>query len=317
MLIRVIRAASMPQAMALIRQQLGPDAVLLSSRRVGEGVEVTAGAEPDPDDEPLLIAPLSAPPPPPPLVHVSADAAAIAFHNLPPSLAQRLAAGPLEETLAASLRFAPLPDGIARPLLLAGPSGAGKTLTCAKLAARRLLGGGSAPLVITTDGERAGAAEQLAAFTRVLGATLAVAPTPGAAVKALARRAEGQPALIDTSGLDPFLPDSARALSAIIAATDATVALVLPAGLDAAEASDLARAFAALGATHLVPTRLDAARRLGAVLAAARAAGLTLAEAGTGPQAASDLVILDPAWLAQRLRRRSHHEHLAAQGSPP
>jgi hypothetical protein len=58
-------------------------------------------------------------------------------------------------------------------------------------------------------------------------------------------------------------------------------ALVLPAGLDAEEAAETARAFQLLGCRHLVPTRLDAARRLGGVLAAADA-GLAFTEAGIG-----------------------------------
>ncbi len=313
----------MAEAMARLRDELGDDAVLLSNRRVAGGVEVTAGLEHEDEDEPLLISPHASAPeaalPPaaaPPAPLPSPDAAAIAFHNLPAALARRLGNGPLDATLEASLRFAKLPDGVARPLLLAGPPGAGKTLTCVKLAARRVLGGGSAPLVITADAERAGAAEQLAAFTRVLGATLAVATSPSAAVKALAHRQPGQPALIDTAGLDPFAPGGARALASLVGATGAAVALVLPAGLDAAEAVDLALAFAALGATHLVPTRLDAARRLGAVLAAAAAGGLALAEAGVGPLAEGDLVTLDPIWLAGRLRRRCHHD-VSLLGSSP
>lgn len=318
MRIRVIRAATMSEAMARLREELGPDAVLLSSRRVAGGVEVTAGLEPEEAEEPLLITPFTpaaaaprpvpaAPPPLPP------DAAALAFHNLPAALAARLGAGPLEATLEASLRFTKLPDGVGRPLLLVGPPGAGKTLTCAKLAARRVLAGEAPPLVITADGERAGAAEQLAAFTRVLGATLAVAPSPAAALKALARRPPGGAALIDTPGIDPFAAAQARQLAELITLTGAAVALVLPAGLDPAEASDLARAFAAMGATHLLPTRLDAARRLGAVLAAAAAAGLALTEAGTGPDVADGLTPLDPAWLAARLRRRCH---APLEGSP-
>jgi flagellar biosynthesis protein FlhF len=311
MRLRIIRAATMPEAMARLREELGPDAVLLSTRRVAGGVEVTAGQEPEDAEEPLLIAP--AMPAPPPLPAPSPDAAALAFHNLPPALAARLGGHALEASLEASLRFARLPDGTARPLLLCGPPGAGKTLTCAKLAARRVLAGATPPLVVTTDGERAGATEQLAAFTRVLGATLAVAPSTAAAVKALARRTPAGAALIDTPGLDPFAPAQARRLADLVQATGAAVALVLPAGLDAAEAADIARAFAALGATHLVPTRLDAARRLGAVLAAAAAANLALSEAGTGPEVAEGLMPLDTAWLAARLRRRCH----LPEGSDP
>ncbi len=292
MRLRVFHAPRMAEAMALVRAELGAEAVILDSRRTARGVEVTAALEPA---EPILIppAPLLAAAPAPPRPNV------LARHNLPPALAARLGQGRLAERLAEVLAFAPLPDGVARPLLLAGPPGAGKTLSCAKLAARAVLGG-AAPLVVTTDDARAGATEQLAAFTRLLGLNLAVAPGPAALVKALAHRTAGQPALIDSAGCDPFDPAQAEALLLLARAVGATIVAVLPAGLDAGEAADLARAFATLGARHLLPTRLDVARRLGGVLAAA-ASGLALTEAGTGPGAADGLTPLTPDWLARRL----------------
>ena len=77
--------------------------------------------------------------------------------------------------------------------------------------------------------------------------------------------------------------------------------LVLPAGLDVAEATEIARAYAALGARCMIATRLDQARRLGSVLAAAEAGPLALSEAGVGPNVANDLVPITPDWLATRL----------------
>jgi flagellar biosynthesis protein FlhF len=286
MRLKLFHASRIAEAMAQIRAELGEEAVILETRRTRSGVEVTAALEPA---EPLLILPSP----------VAARAAPLARHNLPPALAARLAEGALADRLAEAIGFAPLPEAAGRPLLLAGPPGGGKTLSCAKLAARAVLGGGE-PLVVTTDGARAGAAEQLAAFTRVLGLTLAVAPQPGTLVKALARRRPGQAALIDTAGCDPFDPAAAAALHGLARAADAAIILVLPAGLDADEATDLARGFAALGARHLLPTRLDGARRLGGVLAAA-AAGLALTEAGIGPGATEGLARIDAAWLAARL----------------
>jgi flagellar biosynthesis protein FlhF len=298
MRLRVFHAPRMAEAMAQIRAELGEEAVILESRRTARGIEVTAALDPA---EPLLILP-DAPGPAPPLAAV-APPPALARHNLPASLLARLGGGregaALPDRLADTLGFAPLPDAAARPLLLAGPPGAGKTLSCAKLAARAMLGG-AAPLVVTTDGARAGAVEQLAAFTRVLGLPLAVAPQPGTLVKALARRTPGQPVLIDTAGCDPFDPAQAETLLSLARAAGACILAVLPAGLDSCEAAELGRAFAALGARHLLPTRLDAARRLGGVLAAA-AAGLALTEAGTGPGAADGLTPLTPDWLARRL----------------
>jgi flagellar biosynthesis protein FlhF len=321
MRIRVLKAASMPEAIARLREELGPDAALLSSRPVAGGVEVTGGLDlPEEEELPVLIGARPRPPRRPARAARPADdgaAIALDFHRVPGALARRLCTAPLEASLEASLRFAPLPDGVARPLLLAGPPGAGKTLTCAKLAARRVLEGEEPPLVISADAERPAAADQLAAFTKLLGATLAVALTPAAAALAMESRSPGQPVLIDTAGCDPFDPAQARMIAQLIAVTGATVALVLPASTDAAEAADLARAFGALGATHLVATRLDASRRIGAVLAAAATAGLALAEAGTGSQAADGLTVMEPAWLAARLRQRSHIHVSAWEGVQP
>ena len=307
MRLKTFHAARMPDAMALLREELGAEAVILSTRRTAHGVEVTAALE---AEEPLLIHPAAAPAAP-------APAGPLGFHNAPPGLAAALARGPLDQALAGALGFAPLPDGRDRPLMLVGPPGAGKTLTCAKIAARLVLAG-APPVIATTDGQRAGATAQLAAFTSVLGLTLAVAQSPAALGKALARRGPGQPALVDSAGCDPFDARQVVALYALASAAQADLVLVLPAGLDAAEAADLARAFAALGARHLVPTRLDAARRLGAVLAAAEAGPLLLTEGGTGPDVVDGLETLTPAWLAARLASapRRGALHPAGEAAP-
>ena len=159
---------------------------------------------------------------------------------------------------------------------------------------------GVAPLMITADGSRAGATDQLAAFTRLLGLTLIVANHPLTLARALARRQDAAPVLIDAPGIDPFEPVQRDELIALAATAGACTVLVMPAGLDAAEAQEQAHAFGDAGATLMVATRMDLARRLGSVLAAADAGRLTLAEAGIGPGAADGLTPLTPALLARR-----------------
>lgn len=295
MRLRVFHGRTAAQALAAARAALGEDAVVLGTRRVGGIVEVTAALE---VAEPLLI------PPEPTPGAAPALPPALARHNIPPELAARLAGARLEAGLAAGLTFAALP--LERPLLLVGPPGAGKTLTCAKLAARATMAG-TPPLVVTADGARAGAVEQLAAFTRLLRLTLAVAAQPEVLAKSLQRRLPGQPAFLDGFGCDPFDPEQAQRLHRLIEAAGATPVLVLPAGLDPDEAGEIARAFHLLGARHLIATRIDVARRLGGILAAA-AAGLALSEAGVGPHVARGLRAITPEWLAARL--------VAPPGSP-
>ncbi|MBW4089670.1 MAG: hypothetical protein HIU82_00950 [Proteobacteria bacterium] len=304
----------MAAAMAQIRAELGPDALILSSRQVAEGVEVTAAIDPADEPPPLAARPHLAHPamaPPtvasptwatPTLVATGEPdrAAMLAWHGVPPTLRTALGTGALETALAAALRFAPLALGSdAAPLLLVGPPGAGKTLAVARLATRLVLAGAK-PRVITADGQRAGAAEQLAAFTRLLGLDLVAAATPAGLVRALARTQDGGPVLIDAPGLDAFDADQRALLAELIAIAGGDTALVLPAGLDTAEAEEQAQAHAEAGARTMIATRLDLARRLGGVLAAAGV--LALAEAGIGPGAADGLVPLTPALLAARLR---------------
>ena len=284
MRLKTFRASTVALAMAQVREDLGPEALILSTRRLPDGAEVTAALE-------------TLPPPLPDPARLDG----LRWHGVPATLAAVLATAPLEPALTHALRFGRVDTApYAPPILLAGPPGAGKTLTAARLATRFVLAG-HRPLVICADGQRAAAAEQLAAFTRLLELPLLVAPDPLTLARALARREAGAPVLIDTAGIDPFDPAAQAALAALAAAASATTALVLPAGLDPNEAADTASAFAAAGATLLVATRLDVTRRIGSVLAAAHAGGerrLALAEAGIGPGAADGLAPLTPALLA-------------------
>jgi flagellar biosynthesis protein FlhF len=294
MRLKLYRAASMADAMARVRAELGKDALILGTRRVADGIEVTAALEPSEPTPPP-------PPPPPSLTSDPARTAALGFHAVPTDLLAALDSGALDEALAKVLPFGTLPLAAGdRPLLLTGPPGAGKTLTAARLATRLVMAG-IPPMVLTADGRRAGATEQLAAFTRLLGINLTVACHPVTLGRALTRRPDGAPVLIDAFGCDPFDPAQVDELRALTTTAGATVALVLPAGLDAAEAADLAVAYAEAGASLLIVTRFDLSRRLGGVVAAAAAGRLPLTEAGIGPGAADGLVPLTPAVLAKRL----------------
>jgi flagellar biosynthesis protein FlhF len=290
MRLKLFRAPAMAQAMARVRAELGEDAMILATRRVGDGVEVTAALEPEDLTSPLELAD-------------PGRLAVLDFHGIPGALHAALRQGELATALANAIPFGTLPLG-GSPLLLVGPPGAGKTLTVARLATRLVMSG-VLPLVITADGKRAGATEQLAAFTKLLGISLIVACHPVTLGRALTRRQNAEPVMVDTPGCDAFDPAQMEELAALAATANAAMVLVLPAGLDPAEATDQARAYAAVGARLLVATRLDLVRRLGGILAAA-SVGLALTETGIGPGAADGLLPITPAWLAARLLTGSH-----------
>jgi flagellar biosynthesis protein FlhF len=295
MRLKLFRAPTIAAAMNQVRAAFGPDALILGTRHLSDGVEVTAALEPD--------GALQAAPDP-------ARLAALRFHGIPDTLHPALDHGSLEQALASSLSFVALPLwGADPPLLFVGPPGAGKTLTTVRLATRLVMAG-TPPMVITTDGQRAGATEQMAAFTRLLRINLVVANHPVTLARALTRRG-GEPTLIDGPGTDPFDPAAAADLRALAGSANATMTLVLPAGLDPAEATDLARAYAAIGARLLVITRLDLARRVGGAVAAAAAVPLPLTEVGIGPDAAGGLTPLTPAFLAARIMQTGVHSHAA------
>ena len=286
MRLKLFRAPTVTEAMAQVRAELGAEALILSTKPTADGVELTAALELSGEPEP----------PKPPSAPLTLD-----FHGIPGAILKRLQPWDLAGSLPNLVSFAPLPlrtDG--PPLLLAGPPGAGKTLSIARLATRLVMAG-TTPLVITADGRRAGAAEELASYTRLLGVDLIVASAAATLSRALERRRDGMPVLIDTSGINPLDPMELDFIPTFAGACGAHVVLVLPAGQDTMEAAEQAVAFARAGARWLLPTRLDQTRRLGSILTAAVAGALTLTEAGVSPRATDGLTPLTPAFLAERL----------------
>ncbi len=85
-----------------------------------------------------------------------------------------------------------------------GPTGAGKTTTIAKLAARWCMQHGSQDLaLVSTDGYRIGAREQLMTYARILGAPMHAANSGQELGRVLQRLKSKKLILIDTAGMGP------------------------------------------------------------------------------------------------------------------
>ena len=128
-------------------------------------------------------------------------------------------------------------------------------------------------MVITADGKRAGATEQLAAFTRLLGISLIVACHPVTLGRALTRRAEQRAGAGRYAGLRSVRPRPDGGTDR--AGRDrrrAPWCWCCPPASTLPKPPTRRSAYVAAGARLLVATRLDLARRLGGILAAAGSA---------------------------------------------
>jgi flagellar biosynthesis protein FlhF len=311
MQLRRFTAATMAEAMALVRRALGDEAVILATDTAPDGATVVTAAL-DAPHEPWKAETAATLPDGTRLDCAETVQEAVAGHGLPSRLAETLLAAALGSgtddphdalagALEACIAFAPLGDAAPeKPLMLVGAPGAGKTLTAAKLATRAVLA--RLPVrVLTTDLMRAGAVEQLAAFTRILQVPLETIDSERQLTLALAGRDPAQLVIVDTAGINPYLAGDRDALAGLIGAAAAEPVLVLPAGGDLFDAVDTADIFHDLGCRRLIATRVDMARRLGSFLAVAEGSRLALAEAGIGPSVAEGLVPLGPDTLARLL----------------
>lgn len=304
-------APSMAEAMHMIRQELGDDAIIVSTQRAanGRGVRITAALEPTDVEEAIgeMIAGAARTP------AAEVVRQALIEHGVPIRLVERLVnavhANGTDDSLnacvgalEAGFSFAPLPDhGAPRPFMLIGPPGGGKSMGVAKLAARSALRQHRVA-VITCDSVRAGASEQLAAFTRILQIELVAVRSPEALRRAIeGTRKTHDIIFIDSPGLNPFKLTDMEFLASLIEASDAEPILVLAAGSDPIEASEIGETFGGVGATRLFATRLDTTRRLGAIMAAADAAPLMLCDVSATPHVVNGVAAINALMMARMI----------------
>lgn len=321
---KTFTAPSIGDAMELVRLEFGSEAVIVSTRRDDDGVEVTATLDVDEtasDEDSIKVPWLRKRHAQPDAVLDPSDRArqALFFHGVADPLAQRLIRAvsaryaemdpmgdgrnrgsneAFYDVIAEAFTFEILDDLSRQPTMLIGPAGSGKTVTVAKLAARHTLHKGGAPGLMTADVQRAGGVEQLEGFARILETDLKVVASPGGAADTITKTWDRNGLFIDTPATNPFSSSDMTFLSDMIEATNAKPILVLAQGGDASEVADVASAFAGIGAKGLIVTRTDAQRRQGTVLTAADAGGLPLFGAGIAAQIAEGLMPMTPRQLA-------------------
>jgi flagellar biosynthesis protein FlhF len=176
-------------------------------------------------------------------------------------------------------------------IAVVGPTGAGKTTTIAKLAARWSMQHGSRDLaLVSTDAYRIGAREQLMTYARILGAPMHAVNSGEELARVLERLKSKRLILIDTAGMGPRDVRLTEQLAALqLGAARAKVMLALPAQGEGHALEEIIRAFARVSPAACILTKVDEAASLGAVISTTLRHKLRIAYLCDGQRVPEDL----------------------------
>ena len=145
-----------------------------------------------------------------------------------------------------------------RMLIVAGPTGVGKTTTIAKMAGELVLRRGGKVGLITVDTYRVGAADQLQAYADLLDVPFAVARTPAELAQAVERMRDCDNILVDTAGRSPSDAARVHELKGFCRAVPGLgVALTVSATAGRAEFAAVMERFSLLPIEFCLLTKLD------------------------------------------------------------
>lgn len=325
------RRKTLQEALRAVRGELGPDALVLSTREVmalglrgwvgRREIEITAAADRPPvsadrhqDDARLfdgvLRASLTRRAPVGESDRASAEmaarlratgldaetAAAVA-EAYPAGRRRGASVSSLHHTIADQIASLAANDSTyAAVEVFVGPPGVGKTTTIAKIAAQERARRGRRLSLVAADGFRVGAVEQLRLYADILGTPFSTARSPEELEAALnnGRR----PLLLDTAGRSPS-DDVARDMFRVLAGRkDVRTHLVLAANTPRELANRTFDRFADANPSRVVLTKLDEAESLSGLVPVLRERGLPVSYVGTGQNVPGDLERATPAILA-------------------
>ena len=211
-------------------------------------------------------------------------------------------------------REEPIDDG--GVIALVGPTGAGKTTTAAKLAARFAARHRPRDVeLVTPDFERVGACVQRHAHGRRLGITVCEANGPEALQQTLDQLQDYPLVVVDTAGYGARDRALLGQITWLRATRNVRSLLVLPANGHPHDMNEVVRRYRMATPEGVVLTKLDETGRLGAALSTVIRNGLSLAYTTAGQQVATDLAHADASRLVLQLEklRRAADNPLATE----
>lgn len=319
---RTYLAERFDQALAKAKRELGPDAVIVSSRRVPgysgrlmvelralpEGLASATGRGPQ-----VEIASRRAEPIEEQLRRCGVPV--VASRNLALHVARMRKASPdglpeafddLTDAISSVVTFAGPLGEKSRAVAFVGPTGVGKTTTIAKLAAQAALVERRKVALISIDCYRVGGAEQLERYADLIGIPMATAHDGASLALALSKLPTAELVLIDTAGRTPkdrtALAEMADTLSA--AGEKIDVHLCLEAAMREFEAEVVCDRMGVLRPSRLHVTKLDEASLHGSIIAHHLASTLPLGYFTTGQRVPEDLEVASAERIAALLCER-------------
>jgi len=243
---------------------------------------------------------------------IESDVADAIVADLPANLSSEqsryLPLGLISRSLKVDASVADLTGVIA----LVGATGAGKTTTLAKLAARHVAQHGRQSVaLIGTDDFRVGAHDQLLHYGRALGVQTFAASDASELASLLQHVADRDLVLIDTPGMtvrDARLPSVIDTLKAN--APKVRTTLVLPANLLPGSLEHSVQAYAPLAPKGCILTKLDETPSPGGALSIVLRHGLSVEFVTDGQRVPEDIHLADARRLACRLADGAKHTAL-------
>ena len=194
---------------------------------------------------------------------------------------------------------------------LVGPTGVGKTTTTAKLAARCVVRYGADRLaLLTTDGYRIGAHEQLRIYGRILGVPVHVVRDSEDLRRTLVDLRDKHMILIDTVGMSQRDRMVAEQAAMLTRAGEVRRLLLMNAGARGDTLDDVVRAYAGEDLAGCILTKVDEAASLAPALDVVIRHGLLLAYVANGQRVPEDFHLPNRNYLLHRAFK------LPAEASP-
>jgi flagellar biosynthesis protein FlhF len=184
---------------------------------------------------------------------------------------------------------------------LVGPTGVGKTTTTAKLAARCVVRYGAEKLaLLTTDGYRIGAHEQLRIYGRILGVPVHVVRDSEDLRRTLADLRGKHMVLIDTVGMSQRDRMVAEQAAMLMRAGEVKRLLLLNATSRGDTLDDVIKSYAGEDLAGCIFTKVDETASLAPALDAVVRHGLLLSYVANGQRVPEDLHLPNRNWLLHR-----------------